>query len=133
MTFDCKFCGLPNQEWRMNENTGKGIVWDTNLGLPHNCSKKQEAFKDKPKDNIDQWLETYHKRMKFLIPIWCVQCGMPWKPNSVCKHLRSQGFKEGIHGADFTSDSPRMVELRKQYKISQEVMADPQRNIFQSY
>ncbi len=117
----------------MEENTSKGKLFDNNLGIWHNCTKRPVGGSGDPKEEywkkqkqIDEWMEKFFKYYRYMIPVWCSFCRMGYKPNSVCGHILSEGYKEGVHGCDFFSDSYKWKEYRVAYKLHQEKLKDPQ-------
>lgn len=119
---DCPYCKMPYMEWRMDETTAKSKLWDTNLGLWHDCKESPQAKKKKAdqewKNKREKILleERKKKIIKLKTPIFCLACQKSYKPNQPCKHMIDDGFELGVDGSDFYSDTPKAIARREQIK-----------------
>jgi len=116
---DCPYCSMPYMEWRMDENTSKGKLWDTNMGLWHDCKESPQA---KKKIADTEWTEKRDevlreerrgKVMKLKAIIFCSSCNKGIQASNPCEHLLADGFEVGVDTANFYSDSYRSTERRK--------------------
>ena len=111
---ECSYCKRDVFSFRIDENTGKTILWNDNLGVIHYCDKNPFDVKKRNEEKLLKWKTKFDKDKKFDIPIYCPRCNIAYKPTAVCGHLLESGFLEGIDTIEFFSDNPKMVELRKQ-------------------
>ena len=116
---DCPYCTMPYMQWRMDETTSNGKIWDTNLGLWHDCEKSPEAIKkNKDAEFLKERQEILREQIlrkigKLKTPIYCVGCGKARYASEPCKHMIADGFELGVDGGDFYSDSYKAKDRRK--------------------
>lgn len=129
---ECSYCHRDVFSFRMNENTGKTILWDDNLGVIHSCDKNPFDVRKRKEEDMSKWKHKFDVEKKFEIPIYCPRCNIAYKPTAVCGHILSDGFKEGIDTIEFYSDNPKQVEKRHLIKKTQQLKEpkDPQEKLF---
>ena len=101
---DCPFCQMPYMEWRMDENTSKSKLWDTNMNFWHKCQNKLQQKKEQA-EKLDLWYQNWKTRWKYKVPIWCYACNKSYPYTDVCQHIRADGFIEGKDTCEFYADS----------------------------
>lgn len=123
---DCPYCSMPYMEWRMDEIVSKNRLYDTNIGIWHDCKESPQA-KKKKKD--EAWLkkrqeilknERKKKIEKLTTPIHCHACNKSYRPNEPCKHMIEDGFEIGKDGSDFYADTFKATERRNYLKKKRE-------------
>ena len=124
----CNFCGKDAFIFRMDESSGKTRLWNDNIGIFHTCDENPYDRKQK----LESWKTKWDLKKKFDVPIYCPRCNIAYNPKSVCGHILSDGYVEGVDTAEFYSDNPKMAERRNLIKKSREVKApkDPQEKLF---
>lgn len=119
---DCPYCSFPHMEWRMDEVVSKGRIWDTNLGLWHDCKESPDAKRKKQNEEFKKEREAIlleerkRKVGKLKTPIYCHLCAKAHKPNNPCDHMIQDGFEIGVDGGDFYADTFKANERRKYLK-----------------
>jgi len=106
-------------EYRMDENTSKSKLWDTNMNFWHDCkespqSKKKIKDEEFTKERKAFLLEEKHRKIgKMKTPLFCFNCNKAQYPSQPCNHMLEDGFELGVDGGDFYSDSYKATERRK--------------------
>lgn len=117
---DCNYCNQPNMEWRTDEVTNKGKIWDTNKEMWHDC--KKNPFDKKQK--MDEWFKKWKDRYRYKVPIWCTFCNKSYPYTDVCDHIRSDGFREGKDTCEFYADSYGAHNLRQAMRAKKMIAED---------
>lgn len=105
-------------EFRTDEITAKNKVWDNNLNLWHDCKKSPEAKRKKENEEFAINQRKF-KVARLKTPVYCIECNHAVKLYEPCNHMIRDGFRIGIDGSDFYSDSYVSVSRREQLKNSQ--------------
>ena len=71
----------------------------------HSC--KGTAFK-----NLEVWKKKWDTQTKYKVPIYCNVCNQKYTFNSVCEHMKRDGFIEGTDTVEFYSDRYTAVKRR---------------------
>lgn len=119
---DCPYCTMPYMEWRMDEIVSKNKLFDTNIGIWHDCQKSPQAKKKKKHEEFlkkreSELLEMRKEKVRKLkTPVFCHSCGKALRPNQPCEHMIADGFEIGVDGGDFYADTFKAEERRKYLK-----------------
>jgi len=62
--------------------------------------------------NLENWKKKWDTVYKFKVPIWCNMCHKHYNMHEVCKHIRHDGFIEGVDTVEFYSDKYSAVKRR---------------------
>jgi len=106
----------------MDEVISKNKLFDTNLGIWHDCKKSPEAKRKKKEQEFKKQREKEllemrkEKVRKLKTPVFCHACNKAFRPKEPCKHMIADGFEIGVDGGDFYSDTFKAIERRKYLK-----------------
>jgi len=93
--------------------------------LPVNVNGSTHKCRDSLFQNLEVWKRKWDEVEVYKMPINCSICMRTFKREFVCKHIRGDGFREGIDTVEFYSDRYTAVKHRAALKAERKKEAEP--------
>lgn len=77
--------------------------------------------------NLEVWKRKWDEIWVYQVPIYCSMCLRSFKREFVCKHIRSDGFRESIDTVEFYSDKYTAVKRRAMLKAEKKRALEPKK------